>query len=189
MSALRCGAGAMAAAPVVGVLWWVLAPGGRSVVTDRLESLEAPGAQDAWFAALGALAGLVLAVVHVASRPVEPGPRAGLSVSCVAGLLAGCLAGSVVAWAVGRGLDIVLDATAGTGAEPAALAVDRLVLTSPAALLVWPLLAALVVGADAARDLVGSAWGRRGPDTRDVDAGPGAPHGPEATPDGRPTLS
>lgn len=189
MSALRCGAGALAAAPVVGVLWWLLAPGGRSVVTDRLESLEAPGAQDAWFAALGAAAGLVLAVVHVASRPVDRDPRAGSSVSCVAGLLAGCLAGSVAAWAVGRGLDVVLDATAVTGAEPAALAVDRLLLTSPAALLVWPLLAALVVGADAARDLVGSAWGRRSPDGRDSDAGPRASDEPEATQDGRPTLS
>lgn len=157
MSALRCGAGAIAAAPVVGVLWWLLAPGGRSVVTDRLESLEAPGAQDAWLAALGAAAGLLLAVVHVASRPVDQDGRAESSVTCVAGLLGGCLIGSVAAWAVGRGLDIVVDAAGGTGADPAAFAVDRLVLTSPAALLVWPLLAALVVGADAARDLIGSA--------------------------------
>jgi hypothetical protein len=164
VSALRCATAPLLAAPVVGVLWWVLAPGGRSVVTERLAGLEAPGAQDAWFAALGALAGLVLAAVWVAARPAGP-QRAAPVAPCVVGLLLGCLAGSLLAWGVGRGVDVVLDSVAGTGAVPAAPAVDRLVLTSPAALLVWPLVAALVVAADAARDLVGSAVHRREPET------------------------
>lgn len=162
MSGLRCAAGGLLAAPVVAALWWVLAPGGRSVVTDRPAGLEASGSQDAWFAALGAIAGLVLALALIAARPSSSARSA---VPCTAGLLAGCLAGSLVAWGLGRVLDVVADAVA-TGADPAALAVDRLVLTSPAALLVWPFVAALVVAADAARDLIGSAWSGR---DRDAD--------------------
>jgi hypothetical protein len=138
---------ALAVAPVVGSLWWALAPGGRTAVGGGLAGLQAPAAQDAWFATLGAAVGLVLSVLWVVGRPVPPD---GAMVRRLVGLLLGSLAGSVAAWGIGVGLDRVL-AAVGHGAG------GDLRLGSSSALLVWPLVASLVVAADAARDAAASA--------------------------------
>jgi hypothetical protein len=155
-----CAAAALATGPVVGGLWWVLAPGGRSVVTGALPALQAPGSQDAWFATLGAAAGLLIAVLWVGGRPAVPDAA---SVRCLVGVLVGSLAASVVAWAAGVGLDPALDTLTGDGAPPSSAGspyVTVLRLGSPAALVVQPFVTALVVAADTARDLLVSRFGR-----------------------------
>ncbi|MGF1645430.1 MAG: hypothetical protein ACFCVF_00675 [Kineosporiaceae bacterium] len=155
MTGAWCAAAALAAGPVVGVLWWVLAPGGRSVVTGALPTLQAPGSQDAWFATLAAAAGLVVAIVWVGGRPAVPDAT---SARCLMAALAGSLAGAAAAWAVGLALDAVIRSTPPSGASPT---VTELGLASPAAILVWPFVVALVVAADTARDLLASGF-RRG---------------------------
>jgi hypothetical protein len=160
-----CAAAALATGPVVGVLWWLLAPGGRSVATGALPALQAPGAQDAWFATLGAAAGLVVAVLWVGGRPAVPD---GASVRCLVGVLAGSLAGAVVAWAIGLGLDAAVGAAPQPPGGPPAVA--ELGLASPAALLVGPFVTALVVAADTARDLLAERLGRARRGDRPPDA-------------------
>jgi hypothetical protein len=151
----RCAAAALATGPVVGVLWWVLAPGGRSVVTGALPALQAPGSQDAWFATLSAAAGLLIAVLWVGGRPAVPD---GAWVRCLVGVLAGSLAGTVAAWAVGLALDTAVTAPVPEAGGPPG--VTDLALASPAALLVGPFVTALVVAADTARELLAARVGR-----------------------------
>jgi hypothetical protein len=137
----------------VAVLWWWFAPGGRTAAVGRIAVLESAGEQDAWFAALTVLAGSAAALVYVARRPAEAVPAAPRA---VAALVASSLVAAVLAWVMATILDAVLSAAGPPvpADETALPVVDELVLGSLAAVFVWPLTVAAVIGVDTVRDLV-----------------------------------
>jgi hypothetical protein len=86
--------------PVVGLTWWAVAPTPEVVVRDGGVFLTDPEtsafiAADGWFAALGALAGLLSALLVFRRHRGE-------GVAALLGLTAGALVGSVLAWRLGH---------------------------------------------------------------------------------------
>ncbi len=148
-TALRWVLPQFAAAAGIGIVWWLLAPGGRvGTSEDYIAVAEAPAATDAWFAVLCAGAGAVTAMVWVATRHDPPDRRS--VVALVSVLLGGLLAASLAVF-VGAVLD-------GSTSPPATDAgVDRIRLDSVAGAVLWPLAAAVVVLADTGRDLLAGA--------------------------------
>lgn len=122
--------GCLALAVAVGVAWWLLAPSGRVLVQPgyllALDDAELVAGQDVVLAGLGLLAGLVVGV-WVAVR------SATLPVHRAAGALVGSLAGSLLAWQIGRLLRPGGAAVEATAAVQAPLDVHAL-----GVLVVWP---------------------------------------------------
>ena len=134
-------AGVLALGPVVGLVWWLLAPTGAVVVGPDYVlpvgtgSAGPPGdvfaaSQDAVFAAAALVAGAVCGV----AAGVHPPPGRAALVRWGSVVLAGLVA-PVLAWALGVLLGPEsLAAQQAAGADPL---VSPLRLSSPAPLLVW----------------------------------------------------
>ncbi len=142
------GASVLVAVPA-GLAWWGLAPRVRGRVEDagiRLDpSPEAPEiAADGIFAAVGLVAGVVLAVV--ATRLAV---RSAAGVAAVLGALAvGGLAGSAIAWWLGSAIDPQSAREAAAGLLVGARVELPLSLGAVGVVIAWPL--AAVIGYAAA---------------------------------------
>ncbi|WP_077489523.1 hypothetical protein [Sinomonas mesophila] len=132
-SLARWALGPAAAGPLVGAVWWLAAPGGilHGEGMDYLVWDE----RDLVLAALGAAAGITLAVV-LASGQRRPGlPDRGLAA------LAGSVAGSGLAWLAGT----LLGRLVGTRGVDAAVAGSEFGVQALSVLAVWPAVTALAV--------------------------------------------
>lgn len=160
--ALAAAGVAVGFAPVVALVWWMVAPGlRRPVGSSYLDGVEAAGQQDAAFALVCAVAGALTGIWWVLLRGPEQDRR---SVARLVGLLIGGCAAGALAWMTGWGLDTLVSDTLGAavtssgtqpGADPAVT--DPLPAVSAAtvaAVLLWPLAAATLVFVDTLRDLV-----------------------------------
>lgn len=134
--------GVLLASPVVGVVWWMVAPlprmqmFGRSVVLVDPEG-EAAVAADGWFAVCAGSAGLVCAVVAFAMiRRARVGALLGLTVG---GLIA-----AVVAWRVGVLLGPAPVHEQAKGLAAGASFDGPLALSAKAVLFAWPLISVIV---------------------------------------------
>jgi hypothetical protein len=155
---VRAFLGSVAAGPVVGLLWWLLSPGGRRPAGDSyLDLVQSLGARDATFALVCLLAGAVAGLWWVVVRAQEHDVRA---VARLVGLLVGGLVGATLAWCAGWLLDVVVLPAEVTGVPPDLAAdLDRPRL-SPAAVaggLLWPLAIGVLVVVDTLRDAVSRA--------------------------------
>lgn len=139
---LRVLVGVLLASPVVGVVWWLIAPlprmqmFGRSVVLVDPEG-EAAVAADGWFAICAGSAGLVCAVVAFALiRRARVGALLGLTV--------GGLVAAIIAWRIG-----VFLGPAPVHEQAKALASGAsfdgpLAVSAKAVLFAWPLVSVIV---------------------------------------------
>jgi hypothetical protein len=138
----------LALGPVVGLVWWLVAPevsvgvrGGQSVL-NAAEVRKLFGV-DASFAAVGAVAGLLLGAVTFIRHREHP-------TAMLAGLVGGGVVGSLVAWQVGSTLGPgPLGERTDGAADGVTLAVP-LDLEATGVLLFWPIVAVvatLVLGA------------------------------------------
>jgi hypothetical protein len=101
-TASRSGLVALSAGPILGVLWWWLAP---TIPFDVLDGsvFSAPNTPsdwfgvDGWFLVVGGVLGLVVGAVVFARRGTHP-------VSAALGMTVGCLLAAGVGWWVGRAL-------------------------------------------------------------------------------------
>ncbi|MDH4159349.1 MAG: hypothetical protein OEV62_03760 [Actinomycetota bacterium] len=99
-TAARSALVALALGPVLGVLWWLLAP---TIPFDVLDGAvysapNTPGdwfGVDGWFLVVGGFLGLVVGVVVFVRRGAHP-------ISAALGMTAGCLLAAGVGWWVGR---------------------------------------------------------------------------------------
>ncbi|WP_427017182.1 hypothetical protein ACQCSX_00485 [Pseudarthrobacter sp. P1] len=137
-------AGAAAAAGVpVGVLWWLLAPGGAWFVDGADFMAWLP--RDGVLALLGVVAGIATAAILLPRRrKAGTAARAGAAV-------AGSLAGSVLAWRLGE----LAGGLAGKGSGDGAF-----VLRATGVLFLWPLAAAAVLFAGTVVSLLRSGPSR-----------------------------
>lgn len=118
---------------VVGTVWPLAAPGG--LVYGAGTEYRTWDERDLLFASLGALAGLVMAVVLAATRRRAGLPGRGLAA------LAGSVAGTLAAWGTGVGLTRVL----GARGVSSSVAESSFGLQALSALAVWPAIVALAV--------------------------------------------
>ena len=128
----------------VGLAWWLLAPTAPvgALPTGTLVAPSAPelaAAQDGVLVLLGAGAGLVCGLLALARSGRSPTARA-------LAVLLGCALGSLVAWAVGTALGPAPLADQ-VATDPGATPLSPLTVHSPAVLVVWPAVAALVATA------------------------------------------
>ncbi|ASN51782.1 hypothetical protein [Sinomonas sp. R1AF57] len=122
-----------AAGPVLGTVWWLAAPGGR--LYGEGSNYRTWDERDLVFAALGALAGVVLAVLLSLSRRRPGLPARGLAA------LAGSVVGSALMWGTG----LLLGRIGGARGVDPRLAESAFGLQSLSAIAVWPAIAALSV--------------------------------------------
>ncbi len=161
---VRAGLACLLAGPLVGLGWWLTAPGGlRSPGDTYLDLLQAGGQAHASFALWCLLSGASAGVGWVLSRDDEHDGRA---VGRLVGLLVGGLVGAVLAWGTGAVLRLL--APVEVGVVPADVVAD-LVAPQPvagvlAAVLLWPLATGVLVLVDTLRDL---AWQSLVKDGRD----------------------
>lgn len=147
------------AGPVVGLAWWLAAPGGfRDIGDSSLTQLQSAGSTDAAFALACLISGAVAGLwwVLVRAQVLYTG-----SIARLVGLLVGGVLGGVLAWLSGAGLELLsLDATpdlpeasrVGDGYRPN--------LAVVAGVLLWPLAVGVMVLVDTVRDLVWQALNR-----------------------------
>ena len=155
--AVRAGLLAVAAGPLVGLVWWWLTPGGRRSPGDTyLDLVQSAGAADAAFAVACLTAGSLAGIWWVLAREEVHDARA---VGRLVGLVAGGLLGAVLAWGTGALLQVLVPAQVGD--LPADVVAD---LTSPrvslavvAAVLLGPLATGVLVLVDTLRDVVAQA--------------------------------
>ena len=151
----------------VGLAWWLLAPTAPvgALATGTLVAPSAPelaAGQDGVLVLLGVAAGLLCGLVAVVRSGPSPSARS-------LAVLAGCVLGSLLAWAVGMllGPDPVAEQLAARAAtDPDRPPVSPLTVHTWAVLLVWPVVAALVATAGH----LGAAWAARPPASPDDDA-------------------
>jgi hypothetical protein len=162
--ALRAFLASVAAGPVVGLVWWVLSPGGRRPAgSTYLELVQSVGETDGAFALTCLGAGAVAGLWWVVVREPEHDSRA---VGRLVGLLVGGLVGAAVAWGSGWVIDVVAGSAdvEGVSAEVAAeLAHPRLSAATLAGVLLWPLAVGVLVVVDTVRDTVARALRSDGP--------------------------
>lgn len=143
-SLLRWFASPALAGVVVGLLWWLVAPGGAFYGSGSDTSTWVP--RDLLLGALGAAAGIVTACFLL---PQRRHPAAWTKI--VAAVL-GCAAGSVIAWRLG----ILAGAWWGHAPDHPANASSAFSLRSLSILLLWPGLCALVLFLASLGSLLGS---------------------------------
>lgn len=123
------------AGAALGLLWWLLAPTARAQVSDGQVFLaghqELQAGQDGWFTVVTGLAGVLVATVVATRHGRRPAVDAVVAAVCTG------LAG-VVAWRTGvlLGPDALTDQVRDGANRP----LTPLVLSTPSALLVGPLL-------------------------------------------------
>ncbi|MFB9365388.1 hypothetical protein ACWCYY_25855 [Kitasatospora sp. NPDC001664] len=166
---------------VMGALWLWLAPRVMLVAgSDAIRYVDPEGEQragaDGTFALLGLGAGVLCALVAFVLTRARGG-----GIAVAAGLAAGGLGGSVIAWQIGTRLgpstDVVANAKkAGQGVRFSA----ALELGAHGALLVWPMAAMILLLA------LSAAFGKREPDPSPYWAGPDWPGPNWPQPDSRP---
>ena len=158
--AFRAGLLSLAAAPVVGLLWWATALGGvGGRGRSYLDLVQSIGAADAGFAVACLLAGAAAGVWWVLAREEEHDVR---GVARLVGLLVGGLAAAVLAWLTGLLLSLAVplemaDVTAETVEE---LSRPRPSLAVVAGCLLWPLGVGVLVAVDTLRELAWQSLGR-----------------------------
>lgn len=153
--AVRSLLGCVVAGPVVGLLWWLLAPGGlRDPGDTYLDLLQAAGTADAAFAVACLLAGAAGGVWWVLAREEEHDARA---VGRLVGLLVGGLVAAVLAWCTGALLQrlVPVEAVDVPAEVLARLTEPRPNLAVAAGALLWPLATGVLVLVDTLRDV---AW-------------------------------
>ncbi|WP_336923741.1 hypothetical protein [Aquipuribacter sp. SD81] len=160
--ALRALLLSLAVAPLAGLAWWAVVPGGRRPVQGGyLDLVQSRGAVDAGFALACLATGTLLGLGWVLVREDDVDAR---SVGRLVGLLVGGLLGAAVAWLTGWLLGTLLP----VGAPPdgvSAAEVDALsgpVLTAATLVggLLWPLAVTVLVTVDTAREVAWAAWRR-----------------------------
>ncbi|MGJ7441349.1 hypothetical protein [Aquipuribacter sp. MA13-6] len=145
----------LAAGPFVGLLWWLLAPGGLRAPGDTyLDLLQAAGTADAAFAVACLAAGAAAGIWWVLAREEEHDARA---VGRLVGLLVGGLLAAVLAWCTGALLQLLVPVeVADVPAEVLRdLTAPRPNLAVAAGVLLWPLATGVLVLVDTLRDV---AW-------------------------------
>lgn len=158
--ALRALLGSAVAGPVVGLLWWLVAPGGLRPPGDGyLDLLQAAGDADAAFAVVCLLAGTVAGVVWVVLRDEVHDERA---VARLVGLLVGGLVGAGLAWATALLLQVLVPTPAGDVPADvvAGLTAPRATVAVVAGALLWPTATGVLVTVDTLRELAWQAWSR-----------------------------
>lgn len=156
--AVRALLASAAAGPLVGLLWWLLSPGGARPAGDTvLTVVQSRGATDAVYALACLVAGSVAGMVWILLREPVHDARA---VARLVGLLLGGLVGATLAWLTGFMIDVLAPTVAGAGGAAAA-ADDPPSLSGAvvAGALLWPLAVGTLVGIDTVRELV---WLRLG---------------------------
>ncbi len=122
-----------AAGVVIGILWWILAPGGGNLVSGNPE-LANPANPDSWLPRDLVLAGLMLVAGCVTGLMLD-GKLQGTGVGRRLALaLAGGAAGAAVAWVVG----LVAAQLWGPAPDPSLGADYGFTLRSYAVLVLWP---------------------------------------------------
>ncbi len=155
--AVRALLGCLTAGPVVGLLWWLLVPGGLRTPGDTyLDVLQAAGASDAAFAVACMAGGAVAGIWWVLARGEEHDAPA---VGRLVGLLVGGLLAAVLAWCTGAALHLLVPVEA---ADVPADVLSRLTAPRPnlavaAGVLLWPLATGVLVLVDTLRDVVWQA--------------------------------
>lgn len=165
--ALRAFVASLAAGPLVGLVWWLVSPGGRRPAGDTyLELVQSVGETDGAFALACLVAGALAGLWWVVVREPEHDSRA---VGRLVGLLAGGLVGAVLAWGTGWVVDVVVVPADvdGVAADVAAeFAHPRLSAATLAGALLWPLAVGVLVVVDTVRDTVARAMRSERPDPR-----------------------
>jgi len=151
---------------LVGVAWRLIAPEVVVGVSDGNTALVPLEARrlftvDAWFAVLGAVAGLLVTLVMFTRHRHRP-------LATLAGLVAGGILGSLVAWRLGGVLGPdPLDERVADAADGARLPLP-LDLEATGVLLVWPVVAVVAVLVITALSDDHTSWRRPRPDAAPI---------------------
>ncbi|WP_285756816.1 hypothetical protein [Nocardiopsis ansamitocini] len=142
---------ALLGAPL-GLLWWLIAPRGQVTVTTGGTTVfyplsETVFAGEGYYALMMLVAGLLTGyLAYLAQYSSTRRHGVDLRMPTLLGISAGALAGAVLAWVVGVGLDVFSASGAQSFAAPGDVVEQGLSLRSHSALLLWPFVAILQYG-------------------------------------------